>query len=306
MVGEKRIQEINNLVAIHGVDKTALITGLSTESISRYCRHVTQPEEAPPLSKVLILDIETSPMTAYVWGMWKNNVSQNQMIHDWFIISWSVKWLFDKEVYSSAVTVDEVLRRDDSRIVKELWEYVEEAEIIIGHNARRFDMPKSNTRFLLHGLTPPSPYLIIDTLDALRKNFKVSSNRLNYVNAFLGLDVKVDTGGFELWANCLNGDQDALDSMETYNRNEVLILEELYVKIRPWIKPHPNIALYSDSVDSCCPACASKELEYAGYYTTPANRYKAWRCKECGAIGRSRASQTAKGKRANLLISTAK
>ena len=40
-----------------------------------------------------------------------------------------------------------------------------------------------------------------------------------------------------------------------------------------------------------CPTCGSKELEWGGTYTTTVNKYSAFRCKSCGAIGRSRHSE---------------
>ena len=305
MVGRKRINEISDLIEEHGLERTTLLTGLDEESLKRYQRHQKEPEPEP-LSKILILDIETAPMEVYVWTIWNKYVAQNQVISDWFIISFAVKWLFDSEVYSSVLTAEEIKNKDDKRIVKDLWEYVDEAEVIIAHNGRKFDMPKANTRFLKHGLMPPTTYLIIDTLDTLKKYFKVSSNKLNFVNAFLGIPQKTDTGGFELWSECMKGNEDSLASMETYNRNDVLILEELYVKLRPWIKPHPNVSLYSDDKDTCCPSCGGKRLEGAGHYATPVNRYQAWRCKDCGAIGRSRRSDTPASKKSNLLVSVAK
>jgi hypothetical protein len=32
--------------------------------------------------------------------------------------------------------------------------------------------------------------------------------------------------------------------MEAYNIHDVRILEETYLMLRPWIKPHPNMALF--------------------------------------------------------------
>jgi hypothetical protein len=305
MVGEKRIQEIRDIVDEHGIDRAVQITGLSSESINRYLRTNTD-SEPEKLSKILLLDIETAPMVVYVWQMWKNDIAQNQVISDWFIISWSVKWLYEPDVYSDVLTPQEAVAHDDERIVRGLWEYIDSAQLVVAHNGRKFDLPKANTRFLHYGMMPPSPYVMIDTLDTLKRFLKVSSNRLNYVNEFLGIDTKIDTGGFELWSGCMNGDAESLSKMDMYNRNDVLILEELYVKLRPWIKPHPNMALYDSETDSCCPSCCSKRLEYVGYYTTYANKYKSWRCLDCGAISRSRKSSTPPSERANLLLSVPK
>jgi len=49
--------------------------------------------------KTLIIDIETSPVMAKVWSLWKQNVSLDQIEDDWFIMSYSCKWLGDEDVY---------------------------------------------------------------------------------------------------------------------------------------------------------------------------------------------------------------
>lgn len=248
----------------------------------------TQPVENYHTAKILVFDIETAPHKAYIWKFWKENVGANQVISDWFCLTWSAKWLFDTKVMSDKLTPQEAKEENDERIIKNIWNLLNEADVVIAHNAINFDIPKLNTRFLQYGMNPPAPYEVIDTLAHLKKRFKFSSNRLNYVNAVLGLDVKVDTGGFDLWARCMEGDSDALQSMEKYNIQDVVILEDLYLKLRPWIKPHPNVSLFiADSITSC-PSCGSNHLEPCGTYTTYVNVYEALRCTSCGSISRSR------------------
>jgi len=45
--------------------------------------------------RVLIFDIETSPMVAYVWGRRDQNVALNQIKDEWYVIAWAAKWLGD-------------------------------------------------------------------------------------------------------------------------------------------------------------------------------------------------------------------
>ena len=255
-------------------------------------------------AKILIFDIETAPFRTYVWSFWKQNVGQNQVISDWFCLTWAAKWLFEDNVMSARLTEEEVLNEDDERIVKEFWKLLDEADIVIAHNANGFDIPKLNTKFLQYGLHPPSPYEVIDTLLHLRKRFKFGSNRLNYVNMVLGLDVKQDTGGFDLWSSCLGGNVDSLKKMESYNIQDVKILEDLYLKMRSWIQPHPNIGLYVDENIKACPSCGHHHLEPCGTYSTYANSYEALRCTSCGSISRERRNNVSKEKKQNLVIST--
>lgn len=172
------------------------------------------------------------------------------------------------------------------------------------HNCNGFDIPKLNTRFLQYNLPPPSPYDTIDTLAHCRKRFKFSSNRLNYINAVLGLEVKAQTGGFDLWAGCMEGNPESLKIMEDYNIQDVKILEDLYLKLRPWIKPHPNVGLFVEDNIIACPSCGHHELESCGTYNTYVNTYEALRCKNCGSVNRSRRPITNKVKAGNIIVST--
>ena len=154
-----------------------------------YKRKVKQKEnftvEKNP--KILIFDIETAPLKSYVWRLWKQNVNplNGQLQSEWFMLTWSAKWLFDSEIMSDSLTKEEVLNEDDSRITKSMYQLFDEASIVIAHNAQNFDVPMLNTRFLRNGLKPPSPYRIIDTLKEAKKIFSFASNKLDYLGQLL-------------------------------------------------------------------------------------------------------------------------
>ena len=258
-------------------------------------------------AKVLVLDIETAPIRAYVWGIWQQNVGTHQIQSDLFCLTWAAKWLFEDKVYSGKLKAKEVINQDDKRIIEGIWRLVNEADIVIAHNGAKFDMPKLNSRFIINGLNPPLPYQIIDTLVHIRRQFGFTSNKLDYVNKLLNLERKKDTN-FELWERCMKGEGAALTEMEEYNIQDVRILEETYLMIRPWIKPHPNMGLFIlDESEHRCPNCGSDKLTPQGKcYNTSANIYELMRCDNCGAASRKRlGSATIKQKR-HLLISSAR
>ena len=256
-------------------------------------------------ARILLLDIETAPLKAYVWKRWKENIYEDRMISEWFMLTWSAKWLFDDKVIGEAISSEEVLEQDDSRIVKHLWEIMNEADIIIAHNGDRFDIPKINSRFLMNNLPPTSSYQTIDTLKVARKKFGFSSNSLNSLCKQFGFGQKIDTD-FELWAKCLEGDDSALNYMLQYNMEDVRLLEDVYLKLRPYIDSHPNVGLYLETEDPVCANCGSKELiEDGSFYYTPTGKYRTYRC-ICGAINRRRFTEVPKNKRDKLLVSTAR
>ena len=246
--------------------------------------------------KILLFDIETIGIQAMTWGLWKQNVNTEFIFSDWFILSWAAKWLDEDAVYSSVLTPKEVADHDDFRIVTELWDMLDEADVIIAHNLEKFDKKKVNTRFLFHQLPPPSHYDTFDTLKQLRENFAITSNRLDYVNKWLGLEGKIKTEA-SLWMRCIKGEQEALTEMETYNKEDVMALERNYLRIRGWSKDHPNVNLFDDSGIVKCPNCGSENLEWNGYKTTKVSRYKAYTCSDCGHIGHSRYSDMTKEER---------
>ena len=241
------------------------------------------------LPKILIFDIETAPMRDYVWSRWNQNISLDATISEWYMLAWSAKWLYSNDVMGEVLTSEEAISEDDNRIVKILWNLIDEADIVIAHNGKKADIPWINTRFILNGLNPPSPYYIIDTCDIAKKQFGFSSNKLDALAGYFGIPHKLKTD-FQLWKDCVDGDEKALGYMLEYNKMDTKILEEVYLRLRPWIKGHPNCGNMIDSEIPVCSACGSEDLEelVGQYYYTTIAKYKLYRCKECGAITRGR------------------
>ena len=243
--------------------------------------------------KVLIFDIETAPMICYAWHKYQDSIADNQIIQDWFIISWSAKWLFEDEMISMSVTSKEIKKANDKRVVEGLWKILDEADIVVAHNLRSFDKKKAQTRFLKHDLKLPSQYLEVDTLLTARREFKVSSNRLDYLAGFLGLEGKLKTEQ-GLWNRCMEGDKQALEDMVTYCEQDVRVLEDVYLALRPYMKNHPNLGLFVDSNVSVCKSCGSHDLKPEGVYRTTSNIYEALKCNDCGSQHRAKQPITPK------------
>jgi len=171
------------------------------------------------------------------------------------------------------------LARDDSRVIKSIWELLDKADIVIAHNGDRFDIRKLNARFILNSMSPPSPYKSIDTLKIARKEFAFSSNKQDFLTKTFGLSEKLKTD-FQLWLDCMNGDKEALGNMLSYNERDVVGLEQVYLKLRPYIKNHPNLGVLMDG--NVCPSCGSKNLEPSdATYFTSSNEFPVYRCKSC-------------------------
>lgn len=243
------------------------------------------------MTKTLLLDIETAPSKAYIWSLWKEVMSMEFIEEDWFILCWAAKWLGEKEIFSSALIDFKSYKKEpenDKQVVKAIWKLLNEADIVIAHNGIKFDIKKLNTRFLMHGMLPPAPYKVVDTLNIARGTFAFMSNRLNDLGQFLNLGKKIDTGGFALWRDCLNGIKSAWLKMIKYNKNDVVLLEKIYLSLRPYAKRLPNISIYENREDLTCTKCGSDNIYMRGYYYTNVSKFRRYSCKDCGSWCRAR------------------
>lgn len=261
---------------------------------------VAPVQKANHNAKILLFDTETSLINCFTFGTFQQNISIGAIVQDWHLICWSAKWLFGSEIMSDCLTPEEAAKHDDKRICESIWNLLDQADVVIAHNASGFDVPRVNTRFLLNGMTPPSSFRTFDTLTMARKEFSNTSNKLDYWNRILGLPQKKDAP-LELWMKCFYGDKQALAEMLDYNKNDVDILEDFYLRIRPFAKNHPNLNLWNENEVSVCPNCASENLSWGGNYYTPTGRYEAFRCLDCGAIGRSKENNLSKEKRKTIV-----
>ena len=247
-------------------------------------REMVYKEQFP---KILIFDIETAPMRAYVWKRYKENISLEQTISESFMLCWSAKWLYDADVLGDCVTPEEAVSEDDRRVVTSLYNLINEADIIVAYNGRNFDIPYMNQRFLVYGFPPYAPVHIVDPYETAKSVFRFSSNKMDHIATELGLQNKIKTD-FNLWKGCIEGDKKFLDDMLTYNKQDVTVLEEIYCTVLPWIKNHPNISNYFDNKNRCVKCGSESLVKLDTYFYTPSGRYELFRCKSCGSIFRSK------------------
>ncbi|MCX8455345.1 ribonuclease H-like domain-containing protein [Paenarthrobacter ureafaciens] len=194
------------------------------------------PKIAPAAVKqvrILTLDIENAPNLAHVWSLFNQNVSLAQLQEVATVISVAAKWYGDKEVlfYSDR-------HNGHAEMIQAVHALVSEADLIVGYNSAGFDMKHLNREFILAGLNPPAPYKNVDLLQTIRKQFKFASGKLDHVAQQLGLGKKTSHAGHELWVRCMAGDPKAWDTMRKYNKQDVVLTEKLYDRLRA-LDPQP-------------------------------------------------------------------
>lgn len=235
------------------------------------------------MSKVrtLLIDIETSPITGYTWQTYDASVLK--ILEPSKILSVAWKWLDEKETFCKTISDYKGYKKniiDDEKLIKMAWALLDEADIVVAHYGKKFDLPKLAARFIYHGLSAPSSYQVVDTKQVASSKFKFDSNSLNNLGTYLNLGNKLQHSGFDLWVRCMAGDKDAWQMMKDYNVQDVVLLEKVYLALRPYITNHPNVSLITGTVDSC-PTCESKNLQKRGFSYTRTGQKQRFQCGSC-------------------------
>lgn len=225
--------------------------------------------------KMLFLDIETAPNRAFVWGLWDQNIASSQVIESSYTLCWSAKWLGDSAMHQSSVQGRNPMRA----MLRGVHALLDEADVVVHYNGLKFDIPTLNKEFVTHGFRPPSPYKQLDLLQVTRRAFRFQSNKLSAVTEALGMGSKLKTD-FTLWVACMNDDPKAWRKMLAYNAKDVLLLEKLYRRLRPWIVKHPNHSAHRSGL--CCPKCGSEKVQQRGEQVAQTRTYLRYHCQSCG------------------------
>ena len=250
--------------------------------------------------KILLLDIETAPMIAYVWDIWDQNIPLNMIKKDWAIISWAAKW------HGTSKVMQQDNRKnkdpyDDKMLLNGIWKLLDEADVIITQNGKAFDEKKLNARFILNGMKPPTSYKHVDIKRIAAKKFAFTSNKLEYMTGKLNEKyTKLKHNkypGFSLWKECLNGNQDAWKEMAKYNTYDILSLEELYNKMIAWDKT-VDLSLYyaNNNQDHVCTCGNKTDFQKNGYSYKSTGKYQRYVCKVCGKEHVSKTNEFSKKK----------
>jgi predicted RNA-binding Zn-ribbon protein involved in translation (DUF1610 family) len=226
-----------------------------------------------------MLDVETSPNTAFVWGLFDQNIPITAIKESSAVLCWAAKWYGKKGIY-----FDSVHKSGRKKMLAGIHKMMDEADAICHYNGTRFDIPVLNKEFILAGMSPPAPSKDIDLLRTARARFKFTSNKLDYVAQVLGVGCKSGHAGYQMWIDCMNGEERAWKSMERYNKQDVILLEKVYDRVRPWIKNHPNQNMYGTNM--ACPACGSDKMQRRGTAVSISVLYQRYQCMACGKWAR--------------------
>lgn len=234
----------------------------------------------------------------WVWNQYDTNVIGTE--RDWYMLCFAYRWLGQNPTGFVSIRQNPRFKpdlADDRWVVERLKVLLDTCDAAVAHNGDKFDVRKANARFLFHGLDPPSPYQTVDTKKEAARQFANYSNSLAELGRLLSIGGKAANSGFGLWRRCMAGDPAAWMQMEEYNRQDVELLEALYLRLLPWIG-HPgrgplvNVGLWQPDVEKC-PKCGwsgdgGNWCIRRGEHRTRFSVYHTVQCKSCGGYSRER------------------
>lgn len=233
-----------------------------------------------PAPRTLFLDVENTPIKIYAWELYETNAIE--VVEDWHMLSFAYQWAGEKRVTVKALPDYRLYQKDkknDRELIKDLHSILDEADVVIGHNAAAFDTKKSNSRFIYHGLGPPSPYRVYDTLKIARKVAKFSSNKLDSLAQYFKIGRKLPHQGKHTWLGCMEGDARSWETMRRYNAHDVApLLTGVWEKLKPWA----NIDLRPFNNTQGCPVCLSHKIQRRGISVARRHTYQRYNCAACG------------------------
>ena len=214
--------------------------------------------------KILSFDIESAGVNAL-----KSDLG--------FVICFGYKWLHEKEAHCLIIEPEDLQNFDDSQLLQKASAIMSEADILVGHFAAVFDRRFIQGRLLINNLPPIPATKLRDTCLIARSVANFSSNRLKHLCNILNLKAqKLPNGWPQAWFKIMQGDYRELQKMARYCKGDVVAVEELYLKLRPFDNPHPRI----QADRSKCGICGS-DVEYRGYSYANNKKYRRYVCKKC-------------------------
>jgi len=233
-------------------------------------------------AKVLLFDLETAPILAYTFSLFKPVIGMDQIVEKPRVLCWSARWLGTK---GKAVMFDSEHVSSRYDMLTKLRDLLDEADVVVGYNSDSFDVPWVNEQLITNGITLPSPYVQVDLYKINKKYMRTPSGKLDYMALNLLNQRKVHHSGISMWIACMNKDhpnhEKAWRDMERYAKRDTLLLEPLFEFVRPWVR-NVNFGLFVVG-GFACTHCGSNNLQARGFSLTTTGKYQRYQCNDCGS-----------------------
>jgi len=233
--------------------------------------------------KLLFADIETCPMLCWAWRTGKQYLGPEQVLEPTRIIS--IHWAWEGETEVHHLHWDR--NQCDKSMLAKFSKVAIQADRIMGHNFRQFDIRHINARIAYHKLAPlDNIFLIEDTLKAARNKLYLPSYTLDSLGKYFGLGEKVKHRGIQMWLDIwLRKDKKALKEMLEYGDGDIVLLQKVYDRLKPYLAFRSmNLSVLNDDAN-LCPKCGTSGSLIARHkgHMTPLGFKRRVSCKACNA-----------------------
>lgn len=226
-------------------------------------------------ARILVLDVERLPGTAYAWGPKTKYIPPRQFTQWPRLLCFAARWYGHKR----PIFESEWANRD--RMIERAWKLYDEADIVVTYYGIRADNPWLRTEWIEAGLPPPRPWKDVDLYRVVAQ-FGFESKSLDSVTRRLGRPGKESSYSIPTAVAAAEGNRKAQRELRTYNIGDVELTEWLYDRLRGWIPTHPHLGTFGD--DKRCNQCGSDDLELQPTkYRAVVLDYALYRCNHCGA-----------------------
>lgn len=255
---------------------------------------------------ILYWDLESSLMGTLTFGLWNQNISGNRITKHSHLLSNS--WAFNDEPPQGVrLSPKDVEESNDLMVVVDSIRAIEECDLLVTFNGKKFDVPLLKTRALFHGLPPIRFPPHIDLMQEAKRNFRFPSNSMQNISLYLGEHGKLATSGRNLWERCYNFQDyqdcdEAIAQMLTYGLQDISATRDLHKRLQGWDKSAVNLGLITKEINGVntkdnhtllCPHCASEDVYKLGskMYTS-VSTFNIYRCGShlCRGLSRSNAA----------------
>lgn len=174
--------------------------------------------------RILLYDIETAGVNAL-----KSDLG--------FIICIGYKWLGEKRAHVLTIGQPSLQHFSDRTLLGEFSPLLEAADYCVTHYGSVFDKKFIQGRLLINDLPPVVHPPMRDTCMGLRAVTNFSSKRLKHAAKILKFrHQKLENNWPVAWMEIMRGNMKTLQDLATYCKGDVLALEELYLRLRPYVK----------------------------------------------------------------------
>lgn len=238
--------------------------------------------------RVLLFDIETAPNIMTLWGLKVESkyIHPQNIVSERYILSIAWKWEGEKKVFSADILSHPGSKKHpDKGIIREFLKVWNKADAVVAHFGDKFDIPWVRARAIITGFPSLKPVIPIDTKKISSSKFYFNAHKLDYLGELLGLGRKVSTN-YGLWTKCMSGNKRAVREMVAYNKQDVILLEKIFLKLRPFVTAKLNKALFindEELASRTCPSCGKPALIARGRHYTRTQVRNNYRCTDCGA-----------------------